>query len=548
MADAIDENDYEHDGSDLPEPTGQPTEDMARKLADPLWRLNNLYKIKDKTGKVVTFRMNWAQQRLYDNMWYFNTILKARQLGFTTFIQIFILDRCLFEDNTQAAVIAHNLEDAKAFFYDKIKFAYDNLPEEVQSWRPYTARSAREMIFSNGSRIRVGTSARSGTIQYLHISEFGKICAKWPENAKEIMNGSLPAVPLGGFVFMESTAEGNKGHFHDICRRAEKLTKAVDAGNALMTQRDFKFHFFPWYEHPEYVIEQRDIPLDPEITEYFEQFEAEHGVHVDRAYRLFYQVESVGLGEDMKQEYPGTPDEAFERLLKGAIFGVQIKKARAEGRFTSLPIEPGVRVNTFWDLGRNDFMSIWFHQRLGPWDHFIDYYEYRLVEMPHYLGVLEAKQHEYNWVYGCHYLPHDGRNKNHTSVAGSAEDILKHGGFKPVQIVDRPLIKKHSIDAARIAFARCRFDKDRCEDGIVALENYQWIWDEDHKTFRKHPQDNWASHGADAFQQFGLGYQGDRSSFAEQARRHVDGASGRKYSRRSSVHNPLTNPSTSHLT
>lgn len=543
-----DENDYEHDGSDLPEPTGQPTEEMARKLANPLWRLNNLYKIKDKQGKVVTFRMNWAQQRLYDDMWFFNVILKARQLGFTTFIQIFILDRCLFEDNTQAAVIAHNLDDAQAFFHDKIKFAYDNLPDEVQQWRPYTARSAREMIFSNGSRIRVGTSARSGTIQYLHVSEFGKICAKYPANAREIMTGSIPAVPMGGFLFIESTAEGNTGYFHDICRRAEKLTHAVNEEKALFTKRDFKFHFFPWYLEPKYAVIQPSTPIDPDLREYFDQFEAEHDVSLTHAQKLWYQVEASRLLEDMKQEYPGSSDEAFERLLKGAIFGVQIKKARKEDRFTQLPIEPGVRVNTFWDLGRNDFMAIWFHQRVGAWDHFIDYYEYRLVEMPHYLGILEAKQHEYNWVYGTHYLPHDGRKKDQNSVAGSSEDILKNGGFKPVVVVDRPLIKKHSIDAARIAFARCRFDKVRCEDGIKALENYQWIWDEDHKTYRKEPLKNWAGHGADAFQQFGLGYQGDRSSFREQAERHVDGRSGRKYAQGRRVHNPLTNPSNSHLT
>lgn len=544
----VDENDYEHDGSDLPQPTGTPTAEMARKLADPLWRLNNLYKIKDKSGKVVTFKMNWAQERLYKEMWYFNTILKARQLGFTTFIQIFILDRCLFEDNTQAAVIAHNLDDAIAFFYDKIKFAYDELPEEVRSWRPYTARSAREMIFSNGSRIRVGTSARSGTIHYLHVSEFGKICAKYPANAKEIVNGSIPAVPMGGFLFIESTAEGNKGYFHDISRRAEKLTKAVEAGNALMTKRDFKFHFFPWYENPEYAIDEPNIRLSDETRDYFDQFEAENGVTIDRPHRLFYEKEAERLQEDIKQEYPGTPDEAFEKLLKGAIFAVQIKKARAENRFTHLPMVPGVRVNTFWDLGRNDIQSIWFHQRVDAWDHFIKYYEHRLVDMTHYLGVLEEFQHDYQWIYGTHYLPHDGRTKSVIALDGSAKDIMEKAGYRNVVLVERPTIKRHSIDAARKAFPRCRFDVENCEAGIEALENYQWIWDEDHSTFRKEPLHNWACNGADAFQQFALGYQGDRSSFREQAERHVDGHAGRKYARGRRVHNPLTNPSNSHLT
>lgn len=55
--------------------------------------------------------------------------------------------------------------------------------------------SVNEMSFSNGSTISVRTSFRSGTIQFLHISEFGKICAKYPDRAKEIVTGAIEAVP-----------------------------------------------------------------------------------------------------------------------------------------------------------------------------------------------------------------------------------------------------------------------------------------------------------------------------------------------------------------
>jgi hypothetical protein len=91
--------------------------------------LNNLYFITDKDGRRVKFEMNWAQERLFNSMHYQNAILKARQLGFTTFIQLFMLDACVFNSNVRAGTIAHNLEDAKAIFRDKVKYPYDSLPD-----------------------------------------------------------------------------------------------------------------------------------------------------------------------------------------------------------------------------------------------------------------------------------------------------------------------------------------------------------------------------------------------------------------------------------
>ena len=63
-----------------------------------------------------------------------------------------------------------------------------------------------ELVFDNGSNVSVGTSMRGGTLQYLHISEYGKISAKYPDKAKEIKSGSFNAVKAGQFIFVESTA------------------------------------------------------------------------------------------------------------------------------------------------------------------------------------------------------------------------------------------------------------------------------------------------------------------------------------------------------
>src|SRR3990167_4714298 len=73
------------------------------------WRMDNLYKIKDAEGKCVPFKLNWAQRNFSENLHYFNVVLKARQLGFSTFILIYMLDAALFEPNHSCGVIAQGL-------------------------------------------------------------------------------------------------------------------------------------------------------------------------------------------------------------------------------------------------------------------------------------------------------------------------------------------------------------------------------------------------------------------------------------------------------
>src|ERR1700760_3419020 len=102
-------------------------------FSDQGWRLDNLYWITDKSGTRVPFRLNWAQAGLLEDQHYLNIVLKARQLGFTTFIQLYILDSCVFYRDTRAGVIAHTLDDAKAIFRDKVKFPYDNLPDGIRA-------------------------------------------------------------------------------------------------------------------------------------------------------------------------------------------------------------------------------------------------------------------------------------------------------------------------------------------------------------------------------------------------------------------------------
>ena len=74
-------------------------DDLCDALTYKWFRLNTLYHIKDKSGQKVLFTPNQEQETFYLNQHCRDIILKARQLGFTTFKMISDLDDCLFIEN-----------------------------------------------------------------------------------------------------------------------------------------------------------------------------------------------------------------------------------------------------------------------------------------------------------------------------------------------------------------------------------------------------------------------------------------------------------------
>lgn len=521
---------------------------LKNQLADPWWRLNNLYYIKDKKGKKVKFKPNWAQKILYRNMHYLSIILKARQLGMTTFIQIFMLDRALFNDNINCGVVAHNKEDAEVFFADKIKFAYDNLPRDLLAERKATSNTARSLHFSNGSRIHVGTSMRSGTYQYIHISEFGKMCAKYPDKAAEVITGTLNTLEPGQIAFIESTAEGPFGEFYDMCKASELLTQAVDAGKVKFTEMDWKFFFFPWFKHPDYRLNQKvEIPEKFEV--YFRKLREEEGIELSYPMKAWYVKKVAEQGDKMKQEYPSTPAEAFERSTEVSIYGKQLRQARRDGRICKLPVVRGLPVNTFWDLGRNDVTAIWFHQEVENRHHFVAYREDRLQNLTYYVDLLLEMKKDWGWFYGKHYLPHDVEVTDISSMLNeSRRQILERAGLNPIVVVPRIKSVNDGIEMVRRRFDEYWFDEEECALGLRALDGYEWSWDELHRTTRKTPVHNWASNGADAIRQHSQGFRGEHNSWAKQAAAAGDNiGAGRRYARGRGQRGTLTNPTLNHV-
>lgn len=466
-----------------------PAASLVDQWADPRWRLNNLYTIKDKAGRAVPFRMNGAQNDLFDDLHYLNIVLKARQMGFTTFIQLFMLDACVFNSNTAAGVVAHTREDAEAFFKDKIKFAYDNLDEKIRGLVSSTQDSSKSLAFSNGSSIRVGTSLRSGTFQYLHVSEFGKLCARFPDKAREVVTGALNTIEAGQFAFIESTAEGQDGAFYEMCDRAQKAAQQSKP----LTPLDFKFHFHPWWRDPSYTL-AADIDQTTADRKYFAEL-ADKGIALTEGQKAWYLKKRETQGEDMKREFPSTPEEAFASAIEGAYLVEQMAKVRREGRICRVPIEH-LPVDTFWDLGVNDDMVIWFRQRVGPEHRFIDYYSNSGEGLEHYARILQER----GYIYGRHHLPHDGDARRLSFKAQSVREMLQELNVKPITIVPRIATEKAGYEASRRYLAKAWFDSERCAEGVKCLDNYRKEWDDKLGVWKDQPRHDWASHGYKAFE------------------------------------------------
>lgn len=464
---------------------------MNNPFLDPLWRINNLYNIVDKQGKKIVFKLNWAQKKLYEDMWYCNVILKARQLGISTFICLLFLDRCLFNSNISAGIIAHTVEDGQALFR-RVKIAYDSLPQELKGVITADNDTSQMLKFSNGSSLRVGTSLRSSTFQYLHISEFGKICAKYPDKAQEIITGSLNTVAPGQYVFIESTAEGRSGYFYDICKLAQQNKEK----KVQLSKLDFKFHFFPWYGEDSYRIGSV-FPVTKEMEEYFTSL-SNMGIKIDDEQKNWYIAREQTQKDDMRREYPSTPDESWEVSNEGLYYSKQMTLARSEKRIGFVPYDDSIPVHTAWDIGFNDSNAIWFFQIFGKEIRLIDYEEGSGESLRHWLGVVTSKP----YVYGKHIAPHDIMVHEYSSGMTRQAAARNLGmSLLPAQKVE--IIP--GIDQVRNILNRCWFDEKKCAKGIKALDNYKKEWDERNVCWRSQPLHNWASHGSDAFRTLATG-------------------------------------------
>lgn len=182
---------------------------------------------------------------------------------------------------------------------------------------------------------------------------------------------------------------------------------------------------------------------------------------------------------------------SFVVPISGAYYADNLQAAYSSGRVSAVPHDPRVKVDTWWDLGFNDKMCIWFSQSVGRQLRIIDYFEASGQGLPFYIKKLQEKP----YVYGRHTAPHD--IEVHELTNGKTRRDTAAGLGISFQVAPKLPIPD-GIDAVRNIFSSLWFDKENCKDGLNALKNYRKQYDESRKTYLNKPYHDWASNGADA--------------------------------------------------
>jgi hypothetical protein len=211
--------------------------------------IESLLKVRSKTRGLVPLRRNRAQQEYSRRCSRRNLVLKARQLGITTYIAARFFIQTITQPGTLSVQVAHTQESAEEIFRIVHRF-WENLPEGMQHGALLRSRAnIRQIAFPRlDSEYRVATAAdpnagRGMTIHHLHGSEV----ARWPRDGAETLASLRSAVPRPGEVVLESTPNGASGIFYEEWQRAE------ETGH---TQ-----HFFPWWYEDLYTLEDARVEV-----------------------------------------------------------------------------------------------------------------------------------------------------------------------------------------------------------------------------------------------------------------------------------------------
>lgn len=237
------------------------------------------------------------------------------------------------------------------------------------------------------------------------------------------------------------------------------------------------------HENPKWFIELRDC---------------EHTIHDGKRILTDEMIEQARLDGMSEAKIAQEFYCDFFAESEGTFYEKEFRAIRQEGRIREVPYDPSVPVHTFWDLGIDDPMAIWFAQvdYLGNW-RWIDYFQATDHSIMQAIKEVQSKP----YTYGFHVAPHDIKQREQFGGQSRLEMALKFGfRFQPAP----KLPKKDGIDAARALLARSFFDVNRTAQGTECLKHYEkkestMVDQFGNPTYTGEDIHNWASHGADAF-------------------------------------------------
>ena len=465
-------------------------------LANPLWRLRNLYHIKQASdGRIIKFAPRPEQQRVYDMLFKEGVkrliILKARRLGMSTALDVLLTDQMLWNAGTQCSLVDQTAADAERKLATIAKVALDNLPP--------VALQCIEKVRDSGSILEVsvageaassffaGLRARGGTNNWLHLSEWGVIQADDPRRSEEILTGAIPSAEHGRIIVETTWKGGRGGHLWDIVKGA------LETPEAAKTDKDWRVVFFPWWKDPTYVVEGDVATISPAISQYLDQMQSQTGHTFSDQQRLWYDRQSRDLGLFIFREFPTTLDECFKSPVEGALYAGELDKLRASGAISAFKTDNSTLVHTAWDLGSPVNTVVWYFQVIGG-------NEIRVIDCDMDLDMTPVQRVGHmlakGYSYGAHFLPHDAAA---TRTSGKADaQVYTEAGLANVRVLPRTHDIWIGINACLQMFPRFSFRLPACERGLDALANYAYKRSSATGIVVNEPVHNWASHAADA--------------------------------------------------
>lgn len=342
---------------------------------------------------------------------------------------------------------------------ERLREAVSAWPEDLQAVAEQLKNRAvsdalddrNRLAFANGSDVRVGTNLRGGTMQFLHVSELAHVSVHAPWRAREIRTGAINTVPPGGFILKESTHEGGRyGVNYELTRQAME-----NMGKGELSPLDFRFFFFSWFDQEEYTLPGRGR-WSRELDEYFLSLERDTGVVLDAGQKRWYARMARVMGAAMKQEYPGTPQEAFATGEEGSIYGSRIMALREQGRVgMEFQADPEAPSFTAWDLGLSDHKAIWLVQVLGDSFHWLDHYAASQEPLAHYVEKMREWEKRHGVAVTVHLLPHDAARRDAHGV--SYVESMARLGLANVRVVPRTTDVWRGINTLRELLERSFF-------------------------------------------------------------------------------------------
>ncbi len=265
-----------------------------------------LLKVRSKDRGLVRLVPNRAQLEFARRCTKRNIVLKARQLGITTYVAARYFVHTITQPGTMTVQVAHSQESAEEIFRIVHRFE-ENLPEALRNGALYTSHAnVRRIVFSRlDSEYRIEAAdenaGRGLTIHNLHCSEV----ARWSRAGVEGLASLRAAVPKEGNIVLESTPNGAGGLFYEEWQRAEET--------------GYTKHFFPWWFGDDYKEEVGADELGP-LTEEEAELAAKH--QLTKAQIAFRRKKKAELRGLTAQEFAEDPVACF-RASGESVFDME---------------------------------------------------------------------------------------------------------------------------------------------------------------------------------------------------------------------------------